>query len=130
MEPFLDPHLTIHELTSLNVIKPFLQCMLHCNHFLHWIVQLVLEHVYRDQLVHLDKNNICSCTSSSVWTILPTRIRKIHQMVLGLKIGLSQEISRWCIIQISILFQAQIFIVSNVSQQMYQSLKVYLTRIC
>ena len=30
------------------------QCMLHCTHFLHWIVQLVLEHVYHDQLVNLD----------------------------------------------------------------------------
>ena len=44
-------------------------------------------------------------------------------MVLGLNIGLSQDISNWCIIQISVVFQAQIFIVPNVSQQMYQFLK-------
>ena len=81
--------------------------MLHCTQFLHWNVQLVLEHVCHGQLVHLERNNICSCTYSSVGTILPTRIRKSHQVVLGLNIGLSQEISHWCIIQISILFQAQ-----------------------
>ena len=34
----------IHELTFWNVLKPFLQCMLYCTHFLQWIVQLVLEH--------------------------------------------------------------------------------------
>ena len=46
---------------------------------------------------------------SSVWKILPTRIRKSHQVVLGINIGLSQEISNWCIIQIIIVFQAQSF---------------------
>ena len=50
-------------------------------------------------------------------------------MVLGFNIGLSQEISYCCIIKICIVFQAQSLIVPNVSQQMYQSLKVYLTRI-
>ena len=54
LEPCLDLHSTIHELTSWNVLKPFLKCMLHCTHFLHYIVKLVLEHVYHDQLVHLD----------------------------------------------------------------------------
>ena len=38
-------------------------------------------------------NKICSCTSSSVWTILPTRIRKIHQVILGFNTGLSQQAS-------------------------------------
>ena len=31
------------------------------------------------------ENNLCSCTSSSFWTIFPTRIRKIHQVILGWK---------------------------------------------
>ena len=26
--------------------------MMHCTHFLHWIVKLVLEHVFHGQLVH------------------------------------------------------------------------------
>ena len=55
----------------------------------------------------LIENNICSCASFSVWTILPTRIRKIHQVVLGLNIGLSQDISYWCSIHICILLQYQ-----------------------
>ena len=77
----------------------------------------------------LIENNICPCNSFSVWKILPNRIRKSHQVILGFIIGLSQEISHWCIIQICIVFQAQSLIVPNLSQQMYQSLKVYLTRI-
>ena len=55
MELYLDTCSTIHELTSLNVLKPFLQCMLQCTHFMHFIVQLVLEHVVYGQLEHLDK---------------------------------------------------------------------------
>ena len=50
MELCLDPCLTIHESTSGNVLKPLLQCMLHCTHFLHWIEQLVLEHGCHGQL--------------------------------------------------------------------------------
>ena len=42
MELYLDICSTINELTSLNVIKPFLQCMLHCYHFLQLIEQLFL----------------------------------------------------------------------------------------
>ena len=45
MELYLDPCSTIHELTSLNMLNPLLQCILHCTHFLHLIEQLVLEHV-------------------------------------------------------------------------------------
>ena len=36
----------------------------------------------------LIENNIYSCTSSSVWTIFPNRIRKSHQVVLGFITGL------------------------------------------
>ena len=56
-------------------------------------------------------NHLMVFSDSSVWTILPTRIRKIHQVVLGFNIGLSQEISHWCIIQICIVFQAQSLVV-------------------
>ena len=34
----------------------------------------------------LIKYNVCSCTSASAWTTFPTRIRKIHQVVLGFNI--------------------------------------------
>ena len=100
--------------------------MLHCTHFMHWIVQLVLENVCHGQLAHIDINNICSYTSSSVWTILPTRIRKIHQVVLGLNIGLSQEISHWCIIQINIVFQVQSLIVPVTKYEVDQKEIAYL----
>ena len=33
--------------------------MLHCTNFHHWIVQLVLEHVYHDQLVLLEMCLVC-----------------------------------------------------------------------
>ena len=54
LETCLDLHSTIHELTSSNVLKPFLKCMLHCTHFLHCIVQLVLELVYHGQCGPID----------------------------------------------------------------------------
>ena len=121
MELCLDPCSTIHESTLLNVLNKFLQCMLHCTHFLHLIEQLVLEHVCHGQLFHLDKNNICSCTSASVWKILLTRIRKSHKVVLSLNTSLSQQVSYWCIIHIHMMLQAQSIIFPSVSQYMYQS---------
>ena len=41
----------------------------------------------------LIKYNVCSCTSSSVWKILPTRIRKNHQVIISFNTSLSQQIS-------------------------------------
>ena len=55
------------------MLKPFLQCMLHCTHFLHWIVKLVLEHVYHDQLVHLDRHFSCSSNISNWLSRIPTQ---------------------------------------------------------
>ena len=55
MELCLDPCWKIHELTYWNVLKPFLQCILYCTHFLHLIKKLVLEHVCHGQLDHLHK---------------------------------------------------------------------------
>ena len=55
MKLSLEPCSKIHELTSWNVLKPFLLCMLYCTHFMQLIEKLVLEHVYHGQLEHLDK---------------------------------------------------------------------------
>ena len=45
----------IHELTPQNVLNQYLRCMLHCNHFLQFIEQLVLEHVCHGKLAYLDR---------------------------------------------------------------------------
>ena len=57
MELYMDPCSKIHELTSLNVTNTFLQCILNCNNFMHFIEQLFLKHVYNGQLAHLDKRS-------------------------------------------------------------------------
>ena len=77
----------------------------------------------------LIKYNILSFTSASVCKIFPTRIRKIHQVILSFNNSLSQQVRYWCIIHINIILQSQSLIVPNVSQYMYQSFKVYFTRI-
>ena len=76
----------------------------------------------------LIKYHVCSCTSASVWKIFPTRIRKIHQVVLSFNNNFYQRVRYRCIIHICIIFQSQSVIVSNVSQYMYQSFKVYFSR--
>ena len=48
------------------MIYLFLQFMLHCIHFKHYIEQLDLEYVCNDKLVHLDKHNIRLYTSASI----------------------------------------------------------------
>ena len=55
IELYLIPCPTIHELTSWNMLNKFLQCILHCNHFMPLIDQVILEHVWHGQLDLLDK---------------------------------------------------------------------------
>ena len=101
------PCSTVNELTFWNMLKAFLQYMMHCTHFLHLIDQLVLEHVCHGQFSHLDKHNIWSFTSISVWKIFPTGIREIHQLTLSTDIILSIQVRYWCIFHSSIILQAQ-----------------------
>ena len=98
------------------MLKPFLKYELHCTHFMHLVEELVLEHLCNGQLDHLDKYNLCSCTSDSVWIILPTRIREIHQVILSFNTSLSQWVRYWCIIHICVIFQAQSIIFPNLYQ--------------
>ena len=58
MKLYTDPCSTIHELTYLNVLNPFLQCMLNCTRFMHLIEKLVLEHICHGKFSHLDKKTI------------------------------------------------------------------------
>ena len=122
---YLDPFSKIHELTYWNVLKPFLQCMLHCTHFMNLIEQLVLEHGCHDQLAHLYKNNIWSFTSASVWTIFTDRIRENHQLILSINSSLYQQVIYRCIINTRRILQDQSRIFPNISQQMYQTIKIY-----
>ena len=55
MEPHMNTCSVTKYLASWSVIYPFLQCMLHCNNFQHFIDQMDLEHVYNDQLFHIYK---------------------------------------------------------------------------
>ena len=43
-----------------------------------------------DKLVHLDKHNICSCTSFSIWTVLTAVIREHHQLIITINCNLPQ----------------------------------------
>ena len=75
----------------------------------------------------LIKHNILS--SASIWTVLPDRIREHQQLVLSINASLSQEVRYRCILNLGIVSQAQILVVPNLSQQVYQTLKFYYTMI-
>ena len=65
---------------------------------------------------NLIKDNICYCNSASGWEILPTRIIKIHQVIISFNNRFSKQVSYWCIIRIFIILQAQSIIVPDVYQ--------------
>ena len=77
----------------------------------------------------LIKYNSCSCNFDSVWKILPTIIREIHYLIISLNNILYQLVRYRCIIHTRITLQSQSLIVSNLTQYMYQSFKVYFTRV-
>ena len=61
----------------------------------------------------LIKYNIYSCNYASVWTILSTGIREIHQFILILNTIFSKQVRYRCIIHISIIVKPQSLIVPN-----------------
>ena len=54
IEPHLDPCSATHYIVSWSVIETFLKFNIHLTHFHHFIGKLDIEHVWDDQLVHLD----------------------------------------------------------------------------
>ena len=77
----------------------------------------------------LIKHNIFSCTSVSICKVLLYGIIEHHQLVLSNNSSLPQEFRYRCILYLGIIYQAQILVLPNISQQVYQTLKVYFTRI-
>ena len=61
--------------------------MLNYTHFTHLFSNWSWNICAMVNWTTVIKYIVCFFTSDSVWTILPTRIRKIHQVVLGLNIG-------------------------------------------
>ena len=77
----------------------------------------------------LIKHNIWSCTYDIVCKELPYGVIEHHQLVVGINYSLPQEVNYRCILYLGIIFQAQILVVPNISQQLYQTLKMYFTNI-
>ena len=76
MKPNMNPYSTTSCLEALNMLEPFLQCMLNCINDQNYIEQPDLENVCNYQLFHLYKKNLCSYTSASIWKILPDLTRE------------------------------------------------------